>query len=312
MTSRLFALALLIVGFLFSSEAPAVAQSGSPSVQTRTYGRAVIDVDTSRAVPGGVFALGIRNARWTSANTLMDGRRGAMSNETGRLFGLVPIALDTSIGDHKISLFFPGRRGVAGATSFSAPVTPASRPNRARSLTADQMTAAQAQMALGHGRFLLGAIRTRDLPGYHTGPLRPPVDQPIVFRFGGIEDYGIPLGPVKDGLIGEQHRGVDYDVPEGTVVKAPGSGVVLLARSLVFSGETIVIGHGRGVVSVLSHLTHVSVREGDVVNQGTAVGTSGKTGLGAFTPHLCFSVYLHALNVDPEVMMDATLWPPGR
>ncbi|MEO8361053.1 MAG: M23 family metallopeptidase [Vicinamibacteria bacterium] len=312
MTSRRSAFALLVALFLFSSEAPAVAQTASPSVQTRTYGRAVIDVDTSRAVPGGVFAIGIRNARWAAASTLMDGRRGAMSNETGRLFGLIPIPLDTSIGEHKISLFFPGGRGVAGATSFTAPVTPVSRPNRARPLTPDQITAAQAQMALGHGRFLLAAIRTRDLPGYQIGPLRPPVDQPIIFPFGGIEDFGLSMGPVKDGLIGEQHRGVDYDVPEGTVVKAPGSGVVLLARSLVFSGETIVIGHGHGVVSVLSHLTHVSVREGDVVNQGTAVGTSGKTGLGAFTAHLCFSVYLHSVNVDPEVMMDATLWPAGK
>ena len=132
-----------------------------------------------------------------------------------------------------------------------------------------------------------------------------------MFPFGGTEDFGAEVGPIKDGLIGEHHRGVDYDVPAGTPVRAPGSGIVLLARSLVFSGETVAIGHRDGLVSVLSHLTHVSVREGDVINQGTAVGTSGKTGIGALTPHLCFSVYLHSINIDPEAVMDASLWPAG-
>ena len=72
------------------------------------------------------------------------------------------------------------------------------------------------------------------------------------------------------------------------------------------------LGHGRGLVSVLSHLSYVSVREGELVIQGSPVGTSGKTGLGALTPHLCFSVYLHSLNVDPEALMDGSLWVTGR
>jgi len=31
--------------------------------------------------------------------------------------------------------------------------------------------------------------------------------------------------------------------------------------------------------------------------------------VGALAPHVCFSVYLHSLNIDPEAMMDVTLWP---
>lgn len=295
---------------LLALGAASSAQSGG--VITRVYGRAAVDVETARARPGGVLAVGVRNARWTSANTLMDGRRAALSNETGRLFGLIPLALDTAPGDHKLSLFFPGRRGVAGATSVVVPVNSGIRTPRARPMTPESLAIAVTQTALGHGRFLLAAIRTRDLAGYHTGPLHAPVDRPISFPFGGIEDYGMTMGPLKDGLVGEHHRGVDYELLEGTPVKAPGSGIVLLARSLAFSGETVVIGHGRGLVSVLAHLTHVSVREGDVVNPGTAIGSSGKTGIGASTPHLCFSVYLHSINVDPEVLMDASLWPPAR
>jgi hypothetical protein len=290
----------------------APAPLAPPPLLTSRYGRATVEVQTARAVPGGVFAVFVRGGRWASANTLLDGRRASIFPEAGRLFGLVPVALDTEPAEHKLTLFFPGGRRDGGAASLMVPVAGMARPSRPRALSPDAIAAAATQTALGHGRFLLAAIRSLDPQAYQAGPLRPPVDGPMVFPFGGLEDFGMEMGPVKDGLIGEHHRGIDYDVPVGTTVKAPGSGIVLLARSLVFSGETVVIGHGRGLVSVLSHLTHVSVREGDVVNQGTAVGSSGKTGIGALTPHLCFSVYLHSLNVDPEALMDATLWPAAR
>jgi len=305
------ALTLFLIPLVLAAPAPPTAAQAPPPLLTRPYGRAVVEVQTGRAVPGGVFAVTVRGGRWATANTLLDGRRSSITLESGRLFGVIPVALDTEPAEHKLSLFFPGGRRRGGATSLMVPVTAVARPTRARSLTPDAIASAGTQTALGHGRFLLAAIRTRDQQAHHSGPLRPPVDGPIVFPFAGVEDFGMEMGPVKDGLMGEHHRGVDYDVPVGTTVKAPGSGIILLARSLIFSGETVVIGHGRGLVSVLSHLTHVSVREGEVVTMGTAIGTSGKTGVGALTPHVCFSVYLHSLNIDPEAVMDATLWPVG-
>lgn len=297
-----------VVLTLLAGERFVAAQTDSPLV-TRAYGRVTVDVKVSRAYPGGVLAVGVRNGRWATANTLVDGRRGGLSRVEGELFGIVPLALDTAPGEHKLSIFFPGGRRRGGATSVNLPVTSLSRPSRVRALSPEGVAAIATQAALGHGRFLLAAIRTRDLKALHVGPLRPPVDGPITFPFGGHEDFGRTLGPMKDGLMGEHHRGVDYEVPPGTNVKAPGTGVVLLARSLVFSGETVVIGHGNGLVSVLSHLSYVSVTEGQTVQQGATIGTSGKTGIGALTPHVCLSVYLHSLNIDPEAAMDASLWP---
>jgi murein DD-endopeptidase MepM/ murein hydrolase activator NlpD len=301
--------AIVTLAAALASRAAAIDAQG---VVTRAYGRSMVEVDTARGQPGGVFGVMVRNGRWTSANTLLDGRRGALSRDAGALFGLIPLALDTEPAEHKLSLFFPGGRRGGGATSLLVPVTARARPPRPRLLTPEALAQASSQTALGHGRFLLNAIRTRDLPAYHSGPLKPPVDVPISFPFGGTEDFGMMMGPIKDGLMGEQHRGVDYDVPVGTLVRAPGAGVVLLARSLVFSGETVVIGHGRGLVSVLSHLSHVTIREGDLVSPTTNVGVAGRTGVGALTTHLCFSVYLHSINVDPEAVMDSALWLAAR
>lgn len=312
MTIRPRSLLLLLTGVTAMLLGPRVSAQTSPAPLSVAYGRSVVDIQTAHASPGGVFAATVRGGRWSSANTLLDGRRGALAIEGGRLFGLIPLALDTEPGEHKLSLFFPGGRRGGGAVSMMVSVPSIARPTRARILTPEDRALSAAQTALGHGRFLLAAIRSRELKNYQTGPLRAPVEAPITFPFGGFEDFGVEMGPLKDGLIGEHHRGVDYEVAAGTQVKAPGAGVVLLARSLVFSGETLVIGHGHGLVSVLSHLTHVTAHEGEMVEQGALVGTSGKTGLGAFSPHVCFSVYLHSINVDPEAVMDASLFPAGR
>ena len=104
-----------------------------------------------------------------------------------------------------------------------------------------------------------------------------------------------------DGLQGERHRGLDYPVPVGTPVRAPGAGTVLFAGPLSLSGETVVIDHGQGVVSVLQHLSRVDARAGDVVPAAAVVGLSGDTGL-APEPMLQWRVYLHGVPVDPTVL----------
>jgi murein DD-endopeptidase MepM/ murein hydrolase activator NlpD len=104
-----------------------------------------------------------------------------------------------------------------------------------------------------------------------------------------------------DALQGERHRGLDYAVSVGTPVRAPAAGTVLLAGRLALSGETVVIDHGQGVLSVLLHLSRVDVRPGDAVLSGAVVGLSGDTGL-APEPMLEWRVYLHGVAVDPNAL----------
>src|SRR6185436_18307760 len=106
------------------------------------YGRSVVDVQTVRANPGGVFAIQVRGGRWASANTLLDGRRGSITLEDGKLFGLIPVALDTEPTEHKLSLYFPGGRRGGGSMNLMVPVTGVSRPPRSRALSPDALAAA--------------------------------------------------------------------------------------------------------------------------------------------------------------------------
>lgn len=84
----------------------------------------------------------------------------------------------------------------------------------------------------------------------------------------------------------EAHHGVTLAAPMGEIVRAPGAGTVAFAgpvrerRSNEWTryGNVVVIAHGGGVYSVLGHLQGVSVRKGQAVARGGAVGTVGTTG----------------------------------
>jgi murein DD-endopeptidase MepM/ murein hydrolase activator NlpD len=106
---------------------------------------------------------------------------------------------------------------------------------------------------------------------------------------------------LTDGIFGEYHRGLDYEVPVGPVVQAPAAGVVLFSGYMSIPGAVVVIDHGQGIVSVLAHLSRVDVHEGDVVEARSPIGASGESGLIA-GPRLQWRLYVHAVAVDPRVM----------
>jgi len=94
------------------------------------------------------------------------------------------------------------------------------------------------------------------------------------------------------------HGGADFLSPAGTPIGAPNAGRIAVARSLYFSGNTVIIDHGLGLFSTLAHLSRIDVDEGEMVTPGQRVGLVGATGrvTGA---HLHWAVRAGAARVDP-------------
>jgi murein DD-endopeptidase MepM/ murein hydrolase activator NlpD len=117
-----------------------------------------------------------------------------------------------------------------------------------------------------------------------------PVPHAANSRFGTRSIYnGVPRSP---------HSGADFNSPEGTPVRAPNAGKVVLARDLYFSGNTVVVDHGLGLLSLLAHLSSIDVKEGDTVAAGDLVGHVGATGR-VTGPHLHWGVRASGARVDP-------------
>jgi murein DD-endopeptidase MepM/ murein hydrolase activator NlpD len=98
---------------------------------------------------------------------------------------------------------------------------------------------------------------------------------------------------------------VDFSSPRGTPVRAPAAGIVVLASDLFFTGNTVVLDHGAGVVSVFAHLSSTTVQPGESVSEGAPLGLVGATGR-ATGPHLHWSVRLHGSRVDPLSVVATT------
>ncbi len=99
------------------------------------------------------------------------------------------------------------------------------------------------------------------------------------------------------------HWGLDIAAPTGTPVKAPAGGIVSLTHpDMYFSGGTIFIDHGHGLVSAFLHLSEILVEDEQHVEQGEIIGKVGATGR-ATGPHLDWRINIGDTRVDPYLLL---------
>jgi len=107
---------------------------------------------------------------------------------------------------------------------------------------------------------------------------------------------------IFNGVPKSPHAGLDIRAPQGQVVRAPAAGVVVLTGDFFFSGNAVFLAHGEGVVSLLCHLSKISVKEGQHLRVGDPIGEVGSTGR-ATGPHLHWSLSLNNARVDPRLFL---------
>ena len=101
----------------------------------------------------------------------------------------------------------------------------------------------------------------------------------------------------------QDHLGFDLASVARADVPAANAGVVVLARFFGIYGNTVVVDHGYGLMSLYAHLSSIAVAPGDRVQRGAVLGRSGATGLAA-GDHLHFSFLLQGLPVRPAEWWD--------
>ena len=102
----------------------------------------------------------------------------------------------------------------------------------------------------------------------------------------------------------QDHLGYDLAATRQAPVPAGNGGIVVLARYFGIYGNTVVVDHGYGLLSLYAHLSAIAVAEGQKVERGTVLGKSGETGL-AGGDHLHFTTLLQGLAVNPVEWWDA-------
>lgn len=94
------------------------------------------------------------------------------------------------------------------------------------------------------------------------------------------------------------HKGVDFRAPPGTPIYAVNRGVVRVAKTYIAYGNTVIVDHGLGLLSMYMHLSKIDVAPGQLVQKGQLLGLSGETGY-AEGPHLHLTIRIDGVSIDP-------------
>ncbi|HTM05781.1 MAG TPA: M23 family metallopeptidase [Patescibacteria group bacterium] len=95
------------------------------------------------------------------------------------------------------------------------------------------------------------------------------------------------------------HKAIDaINVPR-SVVWAPQDGIIVLKKRFTYTGNTIVIDHGLGILTMVAHLEDFAkIEVGDKISKGNPLGTMGKTGY-ASGYHLHWEMRIGNVAIDP-------------
>ncbi|MBE8955641.1 MAG: peptidoglycan DD-metalloendopeptidase family protein [Quinella sp. 2Q5] len=94
------------------------------------------------------------------------------------------------------------------------------------------------------------------------------------------------------------HSGIDIGADYGVPIHAAASGVVIEAGWIGGYGNTVMIEHGSGIVTLYGHNESLAVSVGQSVNQGDVIAYCGSTG-NSTGPHCHFEVRLGGEPVSP-------------
>lgn len=259
---------LLLLYLLFAAEVLA-----APEHSPRPGGVAIVDVGTSRLAKPSVHLAGKpalvvqRVDRWHAVVGI------PLDTEPGSISLLVNgVELDIAVGEHG----YAEQRLTVKNQSY---VTP------------DQ---AQLDRIDRERKIIDGALNNfRDVPVREIS-LAAPVDGPRSSSFGLRRFFNDqPRSP---------HKGMDIAADSGTPIKAPLEGVVTATGNYFFNGNTVIVDHGQGYVTLYCHMSEIAVEEGQPVATGEVLGAVGATGR-VTGPHLHFGTYLNGTAVDPSIVL---------
>ena len=132
--------------------------------------------------------------------------------------------------------------------------------------------------------------RAHETPRLWEAPFVRPIAGAVTSVFG--------VARVFNEVLRSRHWGVDFAGQRGAPVRAANRGVVALVADLYYSGTTVLIDHGAGLVTGYFHLSRVLTVPGDTVRGGQLIGLVGSSGR-VTKAHLHWFGAYGGITVDP-------------
>jgi murein DD-endopeptidase MepM/ murein hydrolase activator NlpD len=278
--------------FLFAASATAVGVS-----QAATPGT---DLPRASVVPGGVFITPIEGAADQPPTVTLDGKRVMVIRSKDRWLAIVGIPLSTKLGPASISV----KEGNAAEVPISFTVVEKQYPTQSLKVAPGKvdLSPEDQERSSKDSERIRAALATYSPDAPSSLQLLQPVPGVRSSSFGSRRIFNNePRNP---------HTAMDIASPAGTPVKAAADGKVVETGDFFLPGNTVMVDHGEGLVTMYCHLSKINVKVGDVLKRGDVLGLVGATGR-VTGPHLHWGVALNQTMVDPALFL-ATPKPHGK
>ena len=250
------------------------------------------DLPHSASVPGGVRILALTGPN----RATFDQHRVMVIERAGKWLAVVGIPLDVAPGMARLE--------VQGEAARSFPIGP-------KTYTVQRLKVAPGQVDLSAadaGRASQERARIHAEVATFS-PIAPP-NLALLQPVPGVRSSSFGLRRVFNGQARNPHTGMDIAAPTGTAILAAADGTVVDTGDYFFNGNTVIIDHGQGLLTVYCHLSLIGVQVGAAIQRGQVIGKVGMTGR-VTGPHLHFAVVLNQVFVDPALFLPPA-HPYGR
>jgi len=250
-----------------------------------------IKAQPTEAFPGDVIFLKITSDNASIPEAFFRGKEikfyKLQENEYG---AFIPVDINTPPDDYSINVKSAG----IGA-SLSVKIKPYAFPTKKITLPEAKVTLSPEDSLRVEREYLM----QEEIWKYATekswgGGFISPTDTAVSEKFG--------VTRIMNEKKNSVHLGIDMKGKSGAPVKAINSGRVVMRDKLFYGGNTLIIDHGMGLLSVYMHLSGFNFESGAEVAKGDVIGFIGMTGR-ATGPHLHMSVKLQGVSINPEALM---------
>jgi len=242
------------------------------------------------AVPGGVHRLALPPG--SSPVVAVRYRGEPVLRYDGH--AIIGIGFDAAAGDHEVTVAY----GDGSTRRLTFTVTDKAYPEQHLTIADDRKVNPYADDL---PRIRDEAARQRAV--YESFSDRAVELAPFLQPVAGIVSSPFGRRRVLNGQPRSPHSGLDIAAETGTPVTAPAPGRVSLTGDFFFNGNTVLVDHGQGLITMYCHLSAIDVGDGEEVARGDLLGRVGATGR-VTGPHLHWSVSLNGNRVDPVQLME--------